>query len=156
MENPLSWFLRTASEAQKNSIKLGDQQFRDDTKTKSNKRLINDKLPPVVNHTDMKIISPFYDRTKCTGVLTCKCPYHKKMREQAPARHLLKKKCIVSTQLSPSQREKTGEKIIKEPRRSCKPQFLTKKEKENIANEDSKQSKRVGFDEESKIDYSNE
>lgn len=108
MENPLSWFLRTAAEAEKNGIKLEDRPLREDIKSKSNKRLINDKLPPVANHSEMKIVSPFYDRTKCTGVLTCKCPYHKRMREQIPTRHLLKKKCIVSTQLSPNKKDKTA------------------------------------------------
>jgi hypothetical protein len=81
----------------------------------------------MANHNEMKIISPFYDRNKCTGVINCKCPFHKRLREQVPSRNIAKKKCIVSTQLSPSQKDHTQERTEKQPRMSCKPLLQTKK-----------------------------
>lgn len=106
MENPISWFLRTAASAQKNAFKIACENNLDCVKSKSSKRLFIDKLPPVDNHTDIKVISPFYDRNKCIGNRNCPCQFHKRIRQQQATlkRNIIRKQCFNSTQLSPNHR----------------------------------------------------
>ena len=76
MENPLQWLLKTASTTP--SILLSPP-------SKSPPRLLTqDKLPRVntSNPTDMKVVSPFYDRNKVCKNKNCFCPYHKRIREE--------------------------------------------------------------------------
>lgn len=123
MENPLAWFLRTAASARKDAINLSTGFSRDYLKSNSSKRLGLDKLPAVDNHTDIKVISPFYDRNKCHGSKNCPCQFHKRIREQQATlkRNAIKKKGFNSTQLSPSLRDNQENFPKHEPRLSCKP-----------------------------------
>lgn len=80
MENPLTWFLRTAATAQKESAKSEADILRELYQNKSNKQLAKDRLPPVDNHQEISIISPFYDRNKICKAANCSCPYHKRIK----------------------------------------------------------------------------
>ena len=80
MENVKKWFLQTAAQLQPT---ISEKMFHKGSAKSKNVKLASlapDSFSTNHNITDMKIVSPFYDRSKVCKNSNCSCPYHRRLR----------------------------------------------------------------------------